>query len=127
MLTLSVCVVSRDSSGAPSGWKRLTAFSVVTPARASGLSSACWPICVEPSASSVAGASWPPKLVPSSVTCQVMLNGSSGSSKRSSHVSSSVWSPKRTARTSTLPSPSSPLWTSLTRSARFQFRSGMPL
>jgi len=58
-----------------------------------------------PSPLTAAGSSSPPKLEPSSVMCQLIVNDESMSSKRSIDVSITAWSPKRTSRTSTVVSP----------------------
>src|SRR3954447_7593053 len=124
--TETTCVARRVTSwrlaaGSSAGWNRLCV--VVPMSRVGSPSSVSDGGSARPAAGTPTGASSPPKLVPSSVMCQliVKLLSMSAASNRSMEVSRMAWSPKRTSRTSTLPAPAG-----TSRTVARVLRSGMP-
>src|SRR4051812_33354978 len=113
----------RPAAGSVAGWKRLTAVEPMS--SVGGPSCASIGLLAGPLPGTPTGASSPPKLVPSSVMCQLIVNGVSMSAKRSIDVSRSAWSPKRTSRMSTLVVPCGTSCTVLGGVARV-LSSGMP-
>ena len=96
MWTGNTCVARRVSSTSPAGWNR---FATEVPIDRPGSPSGSHTEACAPFALAAAGESTPPSVVPSSVMCQLIVNGASMSANRSIDVSRIAWSPKRTSRT----------------------------